>query len=123
MKRISALWIAALLVVLSAGSTNAATLNVSGGQLLGASNVFVGGNLYDVAFVDGTCIALFNGCDSAADFTFTTQADALAASQALLDQVFLDGGAGAFDSLPAITNGCTSNGVCDVFTPPFWLLR
>ncbi len=72
-----------------------ALLVVSGGILTGAKGVDVGGTLYDVEFMDGTCVALFNGCDNpATDLTFTTQADALAASQALLDQVFLDGGPG-----------------------------
>lgn len=105
------------LLLLISSSASAATLNVSGGQLLGASGVIVGGNVYNVSFVDGACIALFNGCDSAVDFTFTTQTDAMAASQSLLDQVFLDGIAGSFDSQPALTSGCSSNGVCDVFTP------
>jgi hypothetical protein len=36
-------------------------LNVVGGQLLGASNVDVGGNLFNVQFLDGTCIDLFDG--------------------------------------------------------------
>ncbi len=45
-----------VLVVCLSASANAATLNVVGGQLLGASNVDVGGSLYDVAFQDGTCI-------------------------------------------------------------------
>jgi hypothetical protein len=87
-----------------------ALLVVSGGILTGAKGVDVGGTLYDVEFMDGTCVALFNGCDNpATDFTFTTQADALAASQALLDQVFLDGGQGNFDSTPSLTVGCLVN--------------
>ena len=52
------------------------------------------GNLYDVQFLDGSCISLFNGCDDVSDFTFQTQAAAILASQALLDQVLLDGGGG-----------------------------
>ena len=74
-------------LVLMAGSAQAATLNVVGGQLMGASNVLVDGNLYDVQFLDGTCIDLYNGCDEASDFTFQTQASAVLASQALLDQL------------------------------------
>lgn len=30
-----------------------------GGQLTGATGVDVGGTLYDVTFMDGTCIAMF----------------------------------------------------------------
>ena len=40
------------MMILVASSTSAAVLNVVGGQLLGASSVDVGGNLYNVEFVD-----------------------------------------------------------------------
>ena len=92
-----------------AGSAQATTLNVVGGQLMGASGVVVGGTLYDVEFISGSCIALFTGCDDASDFTFQTPGDALLASQALLDSVFLDSSELlAFDSSPHLTNGCFS---------------
>ncbi len=54
-----------------AGTANAVVLNVSDGQFLGATGVDVGGTLYDVTFVDGTCITLFDGCNEIADFDFT----------------------------------------------------
>jgi hypothetical protein len=79
----------AIVLVLIAGGAQAATLNVVGGQLHGAFGVDVGGTLYNVEFLDGTCIALFNGCDAVSDFTFQSSALAASASQALLDQVFL----------------------------------
>jgi hypothetical protein len=75
-------------LVLMASGAQAVTLNVIGGQLHGASNVLVGGSLYDVQFLDGTCIGLYSGCDDVSDFTFQTEASAVLASQALLDQVF-----------------------------------
>ena len=93
-------------LVLMASGAQAATLNVVDGQLMGASNVLVDGNLYDVQFLDGTCIGLYNGCDEISDFTFQTQSSAALASQALLDQVFLDGPEGMFDSVPSGINGC-----------------
>jgi hypothetical protein len=98
---------------------SAATLNVVGGILVGASNVDVGGDLYDVAFVDGTCIALFDGCDDSSDFTFTTVPSSIIASQALLDQVFVDGGLGQFDSSTFLTAGCTdsTSGLCHAYMP------
>src|SRR4051794_24777742 len=80
-----------------------------GGQLTGATGVTLGGATYDVTFADGTCAALFGGCDDLADFTFTAQADAQAAAQALLDQVLIDGGAGQFDTDFAATLGCAAN--------------
>ncbi len=108
-------------VTLALTSTaNAATLLVNGsGILTGATGVNVGGTLYDVEFVDGTCIALFTGCDSVNDFTFTTQAAADSASQALLDQVLLDTGLGAFDTDPALTFGCSVgfDEACFIDTP------
>ncbi len=54
---------------------SAATLLVSGGRLMGATDVDVGGNLYDVAFVSevgSPCVDLYTGCDSEADFDFQT---------------------------------------------------
>jgi hypothetical protein len=115
MRRLSLATLLALAVCL-ASSANAVTLNVSGGQLLGASDVLVNGNPYDVEFVDGTCIDLFNGCDSAADFTFATVAAATSAAQALLDQVFVNGAAGLFDDNPFSTAGCADASVCSVET-------
>jgi hypothetical protein len=104
------------LTVTSAQASPILIVNGSG-ILTGATGVNVGGTLYDVEFVDGTCVALFTGCDSPSDFTFTTAADADVASQALLDQVLLDTGVGAFDSNPALTFGCSSSTVCFVDTP------
>ena len=106
-----------LISTLNASSAFAATLDVVDGQLMGASNVLVDGNLYDVQFLGGTCIALYNGCDAVSDFTFQTSAAAGLASQALLDQVFIDGGGGSFDTDPALTNGCTNALHCAVATP------
>ena len=106
----------AALTVMSAGA-GAATLNVVGGQLVGASGVDVSGTLYDVEFVDGTCIDLFDGCDEPSDFTFSTQGSATAAAKALMDQVFIDGIDGLFDSNPGSTFGCTGSIECDVWTP------
>jgi hypothetical protein len=110
--------LASLIVLLLTGTgANAATLNVVGGELHGASGVIVDGSSYDVAFLDGTCIDLFSGCDAVSDFTFQSQSAAVLASQALLDQVFLDG-ANLFDTDPALTNGCSgSGGLCISITP------
>jgi hypothetical protein len=100
------------IVIRRAKGLKGKTINVVGGQLMGASGVLVDGNLYGVQFLDGTCIDLFNGCDDVSDFTFQTEASATLASQALLDQVFLDGVDGAVDSLPSLTNGCEDATTC-----------
>lgn len=90
-----------------ASTANAAALLVdSSGILTGATGVKVQGTLYDVEFVDGTCAAVFTGCDAASDLIFTTFGAVSTAGEALLDQVFLDGSAGNFDSHPELTSGC-----------------
>jgi len=103
--------IAAALVALTTTSGLAATvqLNVAGGQLLGARNVDVNGALYDVEFVDGTCVALFNGCTGASDFDFSTRTLAVAAATSLMNTVFLDGPLGDFDSDYTLTAGIETN--------------
>ncbi len=83
----------------------ALALTIDGsGQLMGATDVDVSGNLYNVSFLDGTCVDLYNGCDDLTDFTFNI-IEAGIASQALLDTVLLDGAFGNFDSNPELTNG------------------
>lgn len=95
-------------------------LQVDNGILTGATGVDVGGTLYDVTFLDGTCIALFNGCDQSTDFVFQPSSIlADQASEALFTQVFLDGPQGNFDTSPFLTRGCTDPNQCAVFTPFF----
>jgi hypothetical protein len=107
----------AVALIFGAAGATAATPYVVGGQLLGASDVDLDGMLYDVEFLDGTCVGLFSGCDEASDFTFQTADDAFAASQALLDQVFVDGASGLFGSTPDLTVGCVYPSYCEVITP------
>lgn len=90
-------------------STWAATLNIVDGQLMGATNDNVEEGLYNVSFVGGTCIDVFNGCDSSTVLAFNTPAQSTAASAALLDQVFIDGVDGNFNSIPSLTNGITGD--------------
>jgi len=116
MRRLS-LTILLVLFVCLAASANAATLNVAGGQLLGASNVDVDGILYDVLFTDGSCIDLFSGCDENSDFKFTSEAQALAVATALDQQVFIDGPEGDFDTVPGLTSGCGHATLCEVYVP------
>lgn len=94
----------------------AATPIVSGGKLMGATGVIVGGASYDVSFLDGTCSSVYGGCGSS-NFTFKTLTSALSAGNALLSQVFVNSSAGLFDSRPELTNGCSSTIVCNVLIP------
>jgi len=109
---------AAAFCLLSAGPAAAAvTLQVNGsGQLTGATGVQIGDTLYTVAFQDGTCVGVYGSCD-AAHFDFTTQASADAAAAALLDQVFVDGAAGAFDTNAGLTFGCIGSNYCIAIVP------
>jgi PEP-CTERM motif-containing protein len=96
-------------------STNADAVvlqvNVAG-ELTGALGVNVSGTLYDVSFVDGTCVDVFSGCDSAADFQFDLDSGFVAAA-ALLDSVFV----GAFDSSPGLIAGCIGEANCLAAVP------
>ena len=82
------------------GSVNAATVVMSGGQLMGATGVEVNGASYDVAFLEGSCNSLYNGCTG---LPFTTSSESVAASQALLDQVIQPQGISA--GTPYLVNG------------------
>ena len=93
----------------------AATLLIQNGELVGADDVLVNGMLYDVRFVEGSCISLFTGCDDPSDLTFTTMADATLASEALLSQVLIDTPQGLYDSVPDLTFGCAVG--CFIMTP------
>jgi hypothetical protein len=111
------LWVSAaatVLLVSSPGLTaRAATLDVVGGELVGAFDVFVGGKLYDVSFQDGTCPDLFDGCDDVSDFVFQSSSAANSASLALLGQVLV----GSYDDAPELTAGCENVTICRVATP------
>ena len=94
---------------------------VVNGELRGATNVEVLGTLYIVEFGDTLAVGanpfLDDSCQSSA--TWSCIDAAAAASQALLDQVFLDGPLGAFDSQPGLTRGCDpdiSPSECDIGT-------
>jgi hypothetical protein len=107
-------------LALMAGGSQAATLNVVGGQLMGASNVLVDGGLYDVQFLDGTCIDLYNGCDDNSDFApLQSFAFVELALAALGNQVFIDTGVAGeeFFSEPSLTNGCSDAFQCWVRAP------
>jgi hypothetical protein len=102
------------------GGVQAVTLHVADGKLTGASGVEVNGQLYDVEFLDGSCIELFDGCDSVDDFAFNDPAGAHLAAEALLNQVFVDDASpdlGDFDSEPQFTRGCEDAAGCAVLTP------
>lgn len=110
----------AVVAILVAGALSnrvEAALTVVGGELVGATNVSVNGSFFDVTFVEGNCFSLFDNCNEASDFDFQTQADAVAAAQALLDQVFIDGPAGQFDTDPELTFSCVNTFACTAVIP------
>lgn len=87
------------------------------GILTGASGVDVAGTLYDLQFIDSSCAAIWSGCDSVSDLDFQTQTDALAAAQALLDQVV--GNGNPYDMQPELISGCQGTGFagCTIWIP------
>jgi PEP-CTERM motif len=99
---------AGALSLTSAPAQAGAILLVSDGKLVGARDVNVNGTLYDVQFGGSSCVSVFSGCDSTADFAITDFWTMYSyAGPALLDQVLLDvPGLGNFDSAPYLTAGC-----------------
>jgi hypothetical protein len=108
--------IAACAFAAAAHAGAAPVLVVNNGILTGAKGVNVGGKLYDLTFANGSCGSLFSACNASA-FAFTTKEATGLAAQALLDQVFVDGAAGQFDSQPSKTFGCTLTSYCGTFIP------
>jgi hypothetical protein len=87
----------------------------------GATGVDVGGSLYDVSFVDGSCATLFTNCGGdpdagSVDFAFTTEEGATLASSALLNLFNATGNEG-FTANPAMINGCEFFDFCGSVTP------
>ena len=105
MRSIGSALAGAVIFAMSTSAATAANLNVVDGELRGATGILVGGQLYDVIFDPGSCFDLFSGCDDIGDLVFTTEEAAFSAGQALLDQVFLDGTLGDFDTAPDLTRG------------------
>lgn len=87
------------------------------GQLRGASNIEVGEALYNVEFIDGSCESIFGGCDELSDFSVDSSFDPMAASQALLTQLFVNSVVPGIDEHPYLTYGCSAVTSCAVLTP------
>ena len=93
--------------------SNAATLDVQGGQLVGVNDLDLNGSLYNVTFRASTCIAIWSGCDADADLDFQTSADALAAVNALAAAI--DGS--SYDDSPVLIAGITETFLGRIFVP------
>ncbi len=106
----------AVLTGLPAPSEAMPILTISNGQLTGARNVEANGTLYDVSFREGSCISLFNGCNSPNDFIFSSRSTSRGFLTALQNQVFVNTAQGAFDSNPGLTAGC-SGANCSIYLP------
>ncbi|WP_228895626.1 PEP-CTERM sorting domain-containing protein [Pseudoduganella aquatica] len=107
--------------VVFAGTASAAVIyNVSGGKLVSASGVMIGGESYKVTFGD-SCASMYAGCNSAL-FDFTTQQQAAAAldavfNQVLVDNVLIGGVTYNFDSKPNLVQSCENTSLCEVWVP------
>ena len=101
--------VGASLLVASSLAQADVLLRIEDGLLSGAGGALVNGTLYDVTLQDGSCNSLQAGC---AEFTFDTLFDAVAAAQALMDQVFV----GVYDTVPELTRGCSSTRQCLITT-------
>lgn len=88
-------------------------LSFSGGQLTGATGVDVGGTLYDLTLMEGTCQALFDGCDAQSDFPFPDTPTTVAAYTAFA--AVIDSENFIYDTTNIF--GCTNFFICQVITP------
>ncbi len=88
---------------------SAAQLVIENGELMGANNVTVNGTDYNVRFVEGSALSLYN-TDGTWHLMFNSWSDALQAAQAL-DEVFVDTGDYSFDSDPLLTHGISETTV------------
>jgi hypothetical protein len=115
--------ILAIAALMFAQPASAANLTVSGGELVGATNLLIDGKAYNLELVEGTCAQVFGQCDSNAAFTFKTRETALIAGRAIVDQVLIDGAQGNFKSDYTKTFGCEPNnvfftgGACFIYLP------
>lgn len=98
----------AVAFIIATAPVSAATLLVDDeGVLIGATGVTINGSNFSVSFFGGECADAFGVCGESA-FAFDNESDALAAAQALLDQVFIDSADGNFDTATSTIRGCTS---------------
>ena len=119
LRRCAAVSSLSIACLLATPAQSAVVLQVSAsGVLTGASGVTVGAlpGTYSVVFLDGSCNTLFASCNPSL-FAFSSAGQALDASAALLDSVFVDTGQGLFDSVPGLTRGCVHPTICSVWTP------
>jgi len=110
--------VAAFAVILSVGmlvsSASAVTLDVVGGELMGASDVIVNGKPYNVEFVDGTADGIFDGGDEPSDFMFESSLEAESASLGLFFQVI---NPYFYPFFPQLVNGIESSSLGVTMTP------
>jgi hypothetical protein len=106
-------WTLLIALVLLADDARAQTLDIQAGRLMGAYGVQVNGTFYDVAFMDGTCVGLFDGCDDPTDFVTNDFVGSIAFAQAI--ELILNNE--PLDTEPELTNGCANDEVCYIYTP------
>jgi hypothetical protein len=104
-----------LVLCFAAGFANATIWEVNAqGVLVGARDVSYLGQLYSVSFQGGSCQAVFG--PPCYDYPNAVGGFSPGSAQALVDQVFLNTGAGDFTD-PSKINGCVGSPYCYVYTP------
>lgn len=109
-------WLISLFFLTPSSSSAAPVLQTDlGGQLIGVKNILVesGGfsEVFDVSFLDGSCISLFGGCDSVVEDLTQISTHHGAANAALLVAI------GAIADSPSLIRGCESSTDCLITTP------
>ncbi|MBL4631150.1 MAG: PEP-CTERM sorting domain-containing protein [Paraglaciecola sp.] len=102
-----------LCLSLLATNANAGLIIDSTGIVTGAEDVLVGDSFYNVVFVDGTCIEIFEGCDDISDFTVSNIAVSANSALAALFKESVESNLITYSDV----TGCVSSfNVCNVLT-------
>ncbi|MEM7740110.1 MAG: hypothetical protein AAF225_04855 [Pseudomonadota bacterium] len=88
------------------GSAFAADIIKDGTTIIGIDGLVIGSTIYNVDFLDGTCLDLFDGCNDDDDFFFQEEDEAEDAAQSIVD--ILAG------QEPEDVSGCIFTGNCQI---------
>lgn len=121
-----------LLVVLACGWAGSAsaipmlTTDVNG-KVTGATGLESGDGIFSMEFIEGSCISLFGGCDSNADFivsgTSVTHGSLLPLFYAAFLAPVVPNTDTSVDGVPSNVYGCTAFDLCITFAPSSVLLE
>lgn len=115
------LLILSLLLSTGAAATPMLTYDANG-EVTGATGLVSDGMTFTMEFVEGSCLALFDGCDDDADFFVVpgvTHGSLLSTFYDAFIAPVLNANDLSLDALPDRTVGCEDDGLCVTLAPLF----